>query len=167
MFSRISDVMDRQLRDHLTDGKFSNPSPDLLAQSHSCSATNISGEQVFGKVDSSLKHAANITVQKVEPKTMFGTNVISTWLSAKHPAHKAEFIRVARRQGATIQQVEKDQRKEFATQLQEKLRVKRRKLAEKKERQQEVTERLINVIHTGLRMCASAGKSLLQQKSTL
>ena len=77
-------VMERQLAGQLPGGKLHDPSPDLLTQSQSCRATNISAKQVFGKVDAARKRAPNTSVHKVKSKLMFSCNQTSQWLSS-HP----------------------------------------------------------------------------------
>lgn len=109
MCKQIRDVMDRQLKDQLPGGRFADPSPELLAQSKSCSATNISGERVFGLVDSALRRAPNVSVSKLESKTMFSSNKTQVWLTEKTVSDKKVMIEGARQQGAGIRLEEKNQ----------------------------------------------------------
>ena len=57
---------ERQLSDQLPGGQYWNPSPELVAQSKSCQATNLSGERVFGKLDAAVKKAPNVMTKKLE-----------------------------------------------------------------------------------------------------
>ena len=128
-----------------------SPSPTLLAHSNSCSATNISGERAFGRVDAALNRAPSATVDKVEAKTMYSANKTSSWLSGKSPEETVSLIETAHKQAGTVRQQEKERCKAYEQGVQEKLHFKRVQLGEKEERRREVTEKLIeNFLKFGL-----------------
>ena len=85
-------VCNRQLADQLQGGEHYSPSDDLLKQAESCSATNISGERVFGKLDFQLRHAPNSSLDFKEAKIMFQENRTNKWLTSKTPEERTQLI---------------------------------------------------------------------------
>ena len=70
----IKDVIVHQIKDHLPDGKYWNPSPQLMKQAKSCMPHNLGGERRLGFADSYMTQAPNTTLEKVEYRVMFKTN---------------------------------------------------------------------------------------------
>ena len=146
MCKKLLEVVDQQLADQLPGGKYWQPSSELLEQTRSCHATDISGERVFGRVDAALKKAPNVSTEKVEAKVMFGTNQTGSWLAAKLDSEKSEALRRVRGEGRALLGVEKQRKLEYKAKVQEKLRCKTVALTQKEEKNRDVTEKLIDEV---------------------
>lgn len=151
MCSKILEVMDRQLADQLPGGKFWDPSDHLQAQSRSCSSTNMSGERIFGRVDSTLKRAPNMTSEKVESRIMFSANKTTDWLSGKAAADRVRIIQQARSKGAALSVQERKNREQFMEMLCVRLQTKRAAVEERENKRRDVTEKLVDdVVRLGI-----------------
>ena len=51
IFNSFVIVSERMLKDHLEDGKYGNPTPNLILQSKSTATTNAVAEPDFGMLD--------------------------------------------------------------------------------------------------------------------
>ena len=95
----IKDVIVCQMKDHLSDGKLWNPSPQLMKQAKSCMPHNLGGECRFGFADSYMTQAPNATLEKVESRVMFKTNKTHDWLISQPENKWKEHIEIARKMG--------------------------------------------------------------------
>lgn len=86
---------ERQLADHLPEGKFSSPTSQLRVQAQSCN-NNICGERVFGQLDHAVKRAPNAKTAFHESKIMYVNNKTHAWLEERSNQNKELFAKVRR-----------------------------------------------------------------------
>ena len=151
LLQSCNDVFCRQLHDHLEGGIYYMPDPEVIDAASSCSATNISGERQFGKVDYVIRKAPNITVGKLEAKVMFSSNDTASWLADQPAEKKQEHIKNAIRKGSHVRQQDKCKKEKLMKAFQEKNNLRKIQRSLKEQQNREKLELLTeNVIKDGI-----------------
>ena len=78
IFNSFVIVSERMLKDHLEDGKYGNPTPDLILQSKSTATTNAVAEPILGcwtdKKNLNQKHLTKATRQQAGEQSYCKSN---------------------------------------------------------------------------------------------
>ncbi|VDI44798.1 E1A/CREB-binding protein [Mytilus galloprovincialis] len=83
ILASILSVIKRQLVDHLTGGKHSDPNEDLMLISQSVPKTNQSNESNFGQLDRIKRFKPNATTAHIEGMVLYVNNKTSDWLDTQ------------------------------------------------------------------------------------
>lgn len=86
----------RLLADHLTSGKFGQPSDSLLSEASSVPATNPTSESNFGSLDNQLRAKPNAATIALEGVILFANNKTREWLEQKPDKEKEQILTAAR-----------------------------------------------------------------------
>ena len=79
IFGSLCIITRRMLDDHLEDGKYSNPSQQLLKETVSVSTTNSIAERNFGMLDRFIREKPNANMITYESIIMNRTNKTPEW----------------------------------------------------------------------------------------
>ena len=79
IFNSFIAVSERMLKDHLEDGKYGNPTPELIQQSKSTARTNAVADHDFGMLDRSKKLKPKALDQIAEGMIMYQSNNTRDW----------------------------------------------------------------------------------------
>ena len=128
------DVMGRQMSSQLPEGKFWNPSVELLKAASSCPPTNISGERNFAMCDMEFQRAPNAKYGFVESRVIYKVNKTPKWLSSKTEAEKDAEIDVARKASKLVRTQARVDTRVHELMVDQKLLSNRKVLLEKEDR---------------------------------
>ena len=126
----IAILLKRQLKDQLPGGKFHRVSPEVMAETANCPATNLITERDFAHLDRQLKEKPNISTIAVTGTVMFLNNKTAQWLNTLDSSTKAEYMEKARKNAP---QLIKEYKKKKA--------IVRKNLAEKMKSKQDLKEK--------------------------
>ena len=79
IFGSLCIITRRMLDDHLEDGKYSNPSKQLMKETVSVSTTNSIAERNFGMLDRFIREKPNANMITYESIIMNRTNKTPEW----------------------------------------------------------------------------------------
>ena len=79
IFNSFIAVSERMLKDHLEDGKYGNPTPELIQQSKSTARTNAVADHDFGMLDRSKKLKPKALDLIAEGMIMYQSNNKRDW----------------------------------------------------------------------------------------
>ena len=133
-------LIERQLHSQLPGGVFWDAAADVQQQAKSCSATNISGERNFARVDQAIFHAKNASSGHIEAKVMFRANNTAKWLAELDVNDKKHHIFHAMKGARVISKEEKARKAQLSKQIRERIRLARQKQQSKDDSQREKVE---------------------------
>ena len=146
LLSEATDVMRRQLVDHLPGGKFHNPDNEVREAAKSCTSNNISGERAFAKIDSQIMKARSATLEKSISKAQFSLNKVPSFLKSKSKEERAEIMKKATSEARKDRVKEKEYREHLQKSMRERLESSRRELERKEENSRTTKENIINTV---------------------
>ena len=146
LLHEATDVMRRQLVDHLPGGKFHNPDSEVQEEAKSCSSNNISGERAFAKIDSQIMKARSATVEKSINKAQFSLNKVPNFLKSKSKEERAEIMKKATSEARKDRVKEKQYREHLLKSMRERLESSRRELERKEENSRATKEKIIDTV---------------------
>ena len=133
-------LIERQLHSQLPGGVFWDAAPDVQQQAKSCSATNISGERNFARVDQAIYHAKNASTGHIEAKVMFRANNTAKWLAELNVNDKKYHISHAMKGARAISEEEKARKAQLSKQIRERIQLARQRQQSKDDSQREKVE---------------------------
>ena len=108
IFNHFNLVVQRQLRDHLQEGKFDKPSPSLIEESQYVPKTNQIGESVFGTLDRLIRERPNATTLNLSSSIQYVHNKTGEWLNELPHDEKEKYMQKARQKvNTTIDEYKK------------------------------------------------------------
>ena len=84
-------------KDFLPEGRYHNPSPDVLHRAESCPAENIVAERLMARFDQSVKQTTHANQSTREAKIMYSANHTSEWLNTLEPKAQDSKLILARK----------------------------------------------------------------------
>jgi len=140
IFGAFSSLISRLVEDHLPNGKYDNPSAELVAETKSVPTTNVISERDFAQLDRFLREKPNATTLSLEAMIMFSNNKTASWLHTKTLKEREELMKKARSVTPEFKQLYRVRRQQLlearASLLQAK-RLQLERLQAKKQREKE------------------------------
>lgn len=140
IFGAFSSLISRLVEDHLPNGKYDNPSAELVAETKSVPTTNVISERDFAQLDRFLREKPNATTLSLEAMIMFSNNKTASWLHTKTLKEREELMKKARSvipEFKQLYRVRRQQLLEARASLLQAKRLQLEKLQAKKQREKE------------------------------
>ena len=138
-------VIDRQLSDFLTGGKYSSPpnEEDRQRMAH-CRTTNLLGEACFGDLDFSMNKRRSASSFHHSTVNMMKRNKpITAWLCAKSLEDQKVVMRAARRKGEQLRRLHKEKEAEVVREDKKKVLARKKARQEKDKKAAERRKRIL------------------------
>ncbi|CAG2222385.1 unnamed protein product [Mytilus edulis] len=159
-------------KDFLKDGKYHEPSNNIIKKSASCPPNNICLERLMAKVDSKFKSAPNCNINSIENTIMYSGNKTGAWLEKKSADDKKNIISEARKSNRSNIKIMKERKsnlfKSHVAIIRQREEQQKKKLEKRSKHKQDVLEQMRDIgiwedrnkINTELEKCRTKTKKL-------
>jgi E1A/CREB-binding protein len=125
-------ILDRQAKDQLPGGKYSNPTEEFSVQAKSLPKTNTVSERDFGSLDLLIRMKPAATTLCYESVILWTNNKTSEWLNSLDHDIKNKLLDNARVRAPEVKRMFNDKRETIKKQKLKKLKEKQKKESKRK-----------------------------------
>ena len=146
LLSAFSTLISRLVGDHLSDGKYHNPSAKLITKTKSVPTINVISERDFAKFDGFLREKPNASTLSLEAMIMLTNNKTASWLNSKTVKEREEIMRQARSITPEFKRLYRNRRQKLLEERAKLLQAKRLQLERLQAKKLKKKEKLVQMI---------------------